>query len=114
MKLLQNLKNNGLKVHKCNKMKPFSIAKYFFYKYNMILPVNNPGAVASAFGSKNIANAMSSLGIYNGTSFVVGGSDQTTYKDSLALALWIVPNSDKLLRVADLIQLEMRTRRRPS
>lgn len=80
------------------------------YKYNMILPVNNPGAVASAFGSKNIANAMSSLGIYNGTSFVVGGSDQTTYKDSLALALWIVPNSDKLLRVADLIQLEMRYR----
>lgn len=80
------------------------------YKYSMILPVNSPGAVSSAFAGGNIVGAMTALGIYSDSEFKIAGSDRTAYKDSLALALWFVPNSQKLLRVADLIQLEMRYR----
>lgn len=79
-------------------------------KDKMILQINNPSAVASAFASKNVSNAMRSMGYYNEAidNFVIGGMDCLNYTDSLSLALWFVPNSDKLLRVADLMQLEMR------
>ncbi len=79
-----------------------------FNKNNMILNITNPGSVTSAFGSKNTANAMNALGYHNGTNFTIPGANSFSYKDSLALALWFVPNSQKLLRVADLIQIEMR------
>ena len=78
----------------------------------MILPVNNGAGVAAAFASKDFANALKALGFYNSQTgkFAVGGSQGYTYTDSLALALWFVPNSQKTLRIADLIQLEMRYR----
>lgn len=83
-------------------------------KYNMILNVNAPEAAASAFASKNFVGAMKSLGILNESRadnpFYVSGADGFSYRDSLALALWLVPNSAKMMRTADLIQLEMRYR----
>jgi len=81
-------------------------------KYDMILPVNSPSRVSGAFGSGNFESAMRSLGIIKGTEIVVKGIDSTDYSDALAQALWFVPNSQKLLRVADLIQLEMRYRQK--
>ena len=81
-----------------------------FNKNNMILPVNSAGSVRGAFASKNTANALRALGYHNGTTFVIPGSNSFSYKDSLAFGLWFVPNTEKLLRVADLIQLEMRYR----
>ncbi len=85
-------------------------------KYNSILSINNPAEVNTAFASKNFFEAIKSLNlvVYDEslTSFIitVEGADTTNYRDALAMALWIVPNSDKLFRVADLIQLEMRYR----
>lgn len=81
-----------------------------FNKSSMILPVNAAGSVNSAFSSRNTENALKTLGYYNGTNFTVHGAYSFSYKDSLAFALWFVPNSEKMLRVADLIQLEMRYR----
>ncbi len=77
-------------------------------KYSMILNINDPATVESAFSSADFVAAMDQLGIYDGTDFRVAGIDNYSYRDSLALALWMVPNSQKLLRIADLIQLEMR------
>ncbi len=79
-------------------------------KENPILSINNPSAISAAFSSRNPANALKSLGYYNEASakFVIAGMDKLDYTDSLSLALWFIPNSNKLLRVADLIQLEMR------
>ena len=79
-------------------------------KANMILPINSVSSVNSAFASKDFVSGMKSLGIFNGEKFTVKGYDNTNYRDALAFALWFVPNSDKMLRVADLIQLEMRYR----
>lgn len=81
-----------------------------FNKNQMILPVDAVGSVAQAFGSKDTASALTALGFHNGTTFVVAGSNAFSYQESLAFGLWFVPNSEKLLRVADLIQLEMRYR----
>lgn len=81
-----------------------------FNKNRMILPVNSAGDVTSAFASKSTADALSALGYHNGSTFVIPGSYAFSYKDSLLFGLWFVPNSEKLLRVADLIQLEMRYR----
>ncbi len=80
-----------------------------FAKYNMILSINNPDSVKAAFVSKKFANAMTALDIIKPDGkIVVQGADKTNYRDALALALWIVPNSKKLVRVADVVQLEMR------
>ena len=83
-------------------------------KYNMILNVNAPEAAASAFASKNFVAAMKSLGVLDESRaenpFYVSGVDSFSYRDSLALALWLLPNSTKMMRTADLIQLEMRYR----
>lgn len=79
-------------------------------KDSMILPVDNPSAVGSAFASKEFPDAMKALGILQEDKIAVGGYDKTNYRDALALALWFVPNSKKMLRVADLVQLEMRFR----
>lgn len=81
-----------------------------FNKYNMVLPITNPSAVRGAFASGDFQAAMRSLGILKGTVYTVEGQDATNYRDALAFALWIVPNSKKMLRVADLVQLEMRYR----
>ena len=89
------------------------------FKYNatvplsksaMILPINNISAVNSAFASKDFLAGMRVLGILTDNTFTVNGYDKTNYRDALALALWFVPNSEKMLRVADLVQLEMRYR----
>ncbi len=79
-------------------------------KNEMIIPINNPGLVKSAFASKSAANALRDLGCYDGTNFFVDGSNKFTYTDALSFALWFVPNSDKMLRLSDLIQIEMRYR----
>ena len=78
----------------------------------MILNVNAPETAASAFASKNFVTAMKLSGFYNASenSFSVAGVDQFSYRDALAVALWLVPNSKKMSRAADLIQLEMRYR----
>ncbi len=79
-------------------------------KDKMILPINNPGAVSNAYSAKNALNALKSLGLYNAPTknFLVTGTDELNYTDSLSLALWFVPNTEKLLRTADLMQLELR------
>lgn len=81
-----------------------------FNKSTLILPINNPAKVASAFSSHDVGNALTALGYYTGNSFKINGADSFSYTDTLSFALWFVPNSDKMLRVADLIQLEMRYR----
>ncbi len=81
-----------------------------FNKTQPILPLNEPERVSAAFETYDFADAMSKLGWYNGSTFVIPGTEAFSYTDSLALALWFVPNSTKLMRVADLIQLEMRYR----
>ena len=77
-------------------------------KSNMILPINSISSVGSAFSSNDFLAAMRSLGILEENEFTIKGYDSTNYRDALAFALWFVPNSQKMLRVADLIQLEMR------
>lgn len=77
-------------------------------KNKMILPVNSAGSVSSAYGSKNSMNALKTLGCISGADVTVSGSGAMSYKDSLSFALWFIPNSKKMLRIADLIQLEMR------
>lgn len=81
-----------------------------FNKNQMILPINNASEVTAAFSLSDTANALNALGYYDGTSFKIPGSNAFSYKDSLSLGLWFVRNSNKLLRIADLIQLEMRYR----
>ncbi len=81
-----------------------------FNKNEPILPLNEPAKVAEAFESHDFADGMNKLGWHNGTTFVIPGTEAYSYTDSIALALWFVPNSTKLMRVADLIQLEMRYR----
>ncbi len=82
-----------------------------FGKNQVILSINNPVAVNSAFAAKDFVGAMRSLGVLNSEGEVlINGTDKTNYRDALALALWFVPNSKKMLRVADLIQLETRYR----
>ena len=81
-----------------------------FNKNQMILPINNASDVTVAFSLSDTANALNALGFYDGSSFSIPGSNAFSYKDSLSLGLWFVCNSNKLLRIADLIQLEMRYR----
>ena len=81
-----------------------------FNKNQMILPINNASEVTAAFSLSDTANALNALGFYDGSSFSIPGSNAFSYKDSLSLGLWFVRNSNKLLRIADLIQLEMRYR----
>lgn len=81
-----------------------------FNKNQMILPINNASKVTAAFSSSDTVNALNALGFHDGESFVIPGSNAFSYKDSLSLGLWFVRNSNKLLRIADLIQLEMRYR----
>lgn len=79
-------------------------------KNTLILPLGNTGAVTTAFASRNAATAVQKLVNYNRAAarYEIAGRDALNYTDSLSLALWFVPNDQKLLRVADLIQLEMR------
>ena len=80
-----------------------------FAKYNMIMPINNIDKVNNAFTTKDFLNAMKGLGILVDGNFYINGADAFDYTDALAVGLWFVPNSTKLLRIADLIQLEMRS-----
>lgn len=81
-----------------------------FNKTEPLLPLGTPAKVAAAFDAHDFADGMDKLGWHNGTTFVIPGSEAYSYTDSIALAMWFVPNSTKLMRVADLIQLEMRYR----
>lgn len=83
-----------------------------FNKNALVLNINAPANVASAFSGRNTTTALKALGFYDEDkdAFVVGGEYAFSYKDSLAFGLWFVPNSEKMMRVADLIQLEMRYR----
>jgi len=83
-----------------------------FSKSGMILPINSISSVSSAFATKDFLAGMRTLGVLVGDEFTVKGYDETNYRDALAFALWFVPNSQKMLRVADLVQLEMRYRER--
>ena len=81
-----------------------------FNKNALLLSPDAPANVAAAFAGKNLLAALTTLGFYDEdeTSFTVEGAYPLSYRESLALGLWFVPNTQKLLRVADLIQLEMR------
>lgn len=81
-----------------------------FNKEKAFLPINNPTAVTAAFAGRDVEVALKTLEFYDGEKFKISGSYAFDYKDSLMLGLWFVPNDDKLLRVADLVQLEMRYR----
>lgn len=81
-----------------------------FNKTEPLLPLNDPAKIAAAFDAHDFADGMNKLGWHNGTTFVIPGVEAYSYTDSIALAMWFVPNSTKLMRVADLIQLEMRYR----
>lgn len=77
-------------------------------KADMIFSINDVSNVNSALSSKDFSEIMKNLGILHDDTFDIKGYDTTNYRDALAFALWFVPNSQKMLRVADLIQLEMR------
>lgn len=79
-------------------------------KAKMILPIDNVASVSNAFVSADFLEGMRLLGILDENTFKVEGYDDTDYSDALAFALWFVPNSEKMLRIADLVQLEMRYR----
>lgn len=79
-----------------------------FNKTQPLLPLNDPAKIAAAFDAHDFADGMNKLGWHNGTTFIIPGSEAYSYTDSIALAMWFVPNSTKLMRIADLIQLEMR------
>ncbi len=81
-----------------------------FNKNQVILSINNAGEVTTAASLQDTANILNDLGYYDGSAFKVPGSNAFSYTDSLSLGLWFVRNSNKLLRIADLIQLEMRYR----
>ena len=81
-----------------------------FNKGQPLLPLNEPEKIIQAFEAHDFADAMYKLGWYDGTKFVLPGGTAYTYTDCVSLAMWFVPNSTKLQRVADLIQLEMRYR----
>ena len=83
-------------------------------KDRQILRADNLGAIADAFSGHDPASALYDLGYYDEAiaGFVITGADLLDYTDSLNLALWMVPNTQKLLRVADLMQLEMRYQQR--
>ena len=81
-----------------------------FNKNKAILPINSANSVTHAFSTHDTAKALNSLGFYDGAAFSVPGANSFSYRDSLLLGLWFVPNSKKLFRAADLIQLEMRYR----
>ncbi len=82
-----------------------------YSKYDAILNTNKAADVKKAFSSNKFEDAMKDLKILKSNGkFLVDGADDFNYRDALAMALWFVPNSDKLLRTADIIQLEMRYR----
>lgn len=79
-------------------------------KEKLILPINNPSKAVSALSLPTLADTMRDLGYYSESldRLNIAGDDVFDYTDSLSLALWFVSNEDKLMKVADLIQLEMR------
>lgn len=79
-----------------------------FDKDRMILPVNNATEVAEAFADHNMENALEKLGIYEDGAYTISGSNALSYKDCLMLGLFYADDKEKLLRIADLIQLETR------
>lgn len=81
-----------------------------FNKNTAILAINSADAVAAAFASRDTVMALKALCFYDGATFTIPGSNALTYKDSLAFGLWFVRNSQKMMRIADLVQLEMRYR----
>lgn len=81
-----------------------------FNKNKAIFSIDEAAGVAEAFAEGDAEEALKTLGFHNGVKFSVPGSNSFSYKDSLSFGLWFVPNSEKLLRIADLIQLEMRYR----
>lgn len=83
-----------------------------FHKDSLTIPYLSADEMRAAFGSGSVENALSALGVYNGSEFAIGGDDPMTYRDSLMLALYLVPDSKKLARMADLMQLEIRYKQR--
>ena len=90
-------------------------------KEALFLPMEKAGAVASSFSStRTVPDSLRSVGSlteykrsdYSDSSLTVNGKDFFNYTDYISFALWLVPNSNKLLRVADLIQTEMRYRQK--
>ena len=70
----------------------------------MILPVNNPDVVVAAFSSLDRMESLSAL------AYTPDSANAFSYIDMIDIALWFVPNSEKVMRCADLMQLEMRYR----
>lgn len=90
-------------------------------KEALFLPMEKIGTVASSFGStRTVSDSLHSVGSlteykrsdYSDSSLTVNGKDYFNYTDYISFALWLVPNANKLMRVADLIQTEMRYRQK--
>lgn len=91
-------------------------------KSNLFLPINNAGAlgnfsrttdvydvIKNKIGSLNSTVNMSVNGVDEVTSYrSCKGSNYAGYSDYISIALWFVSNADKLTRLSDIIQIEMR------
>ena len=57
---------------------------------------------------RSVKTVQKSVGDTQVNCYTVSGSDDADYNDYIAVALWFVSNADKLMRLSDVIQLEMR------
>ena len=74
----------------------------------MILPINSADTVAQAFASHNLETALKELGFYEDDTIKIPGSNAYSYIDCLLHALFYIDDQTKLMRVADMIQMETR------
>lgn len=83
-------------------------------KERPVLRMEDAESIATLFEEGDAEKALRAMGYYNESTgtFVINGRNRFNYTDSLNLALWMVPNTQKLLRTADLMQLEMRYKQR--
>lgn len=57
---------------------------------------------------KSLKSVRKTVGDAQKNYYTVNGTDYACYSDYIAAALWFVSNADKLMRLSDIIQLEMR------
>lgn len=91
-------------------------------KTSLFLPMSKASQIASQFSDMTVVEtSLKNIGSVTTAERVAGdgnerlttnGSGLADYTDYLSLALWFVPNTEKMLRISDLIQLEMRYRQK--
>ncbi len=86
-------------------------------KEALFLPMTSDSTISSSFtGLKTVGDAVNGVGStttvnVNSVNYKTArGTNYASYTDYISAALWLVPNSNKMLRIADVIQLEMRYR----